>query len=235
MPRPYPECHVTFPGTLDRGAAPIPLWPGRPRLANALGLTALGFAQDRAGRSLGASRLPGLPSPPGPRYPALHTAGCALRTGQEGSKAALSPRIPSPSQPRPRALGAPAMPKCPRGRRTGTPAWPLEVARESSGTASPLRFSTRASSTLPKHTKLPAPNRFCAPLSFAELGGATRLQPVPGGPMSPGVAKFGPWEAHRVPFLAAGPQALAGQGGASGGKGKARGARTWPQAERPGH
>lgn len=148
-----------------RSCAPLPLaW-----LATAhhrLGAGALGFAWFAAGRTLGCSRLPGLPSPPGPPCPALHTAGCALRAAQEGSEAELAPRAPSPSQPEPSALlRRPSAP----GGDAETPAWPLE-SNESSGEpggASPQRFSTRASSTLPKthqtprSKSLPRASHFC--------------------------------------------------------------------------
>lgn len=120
MPCPYPEWQITFPGSLDcETAAPGRLWPCHRRLGTAWGPAALGIAPSPARGALGGSgRLwaPGPASPPVPPRPALHTAECTLRSGQEGNEAALASPVPSPSPPGPRALGAPGTAECP-GRR----------------------------------------------------------------------------------------------------------------------
>lgn len=192
-----------------------PPWPGRPRLASALGLTVLGFAQSRTGGSLGFSPLPCLPSPPG-RGTRLSTLQDAPSASGRRAARQRSLGAPSPSQLRRHALGAPAMPKCPRGQCTRSPS---TAVGGSWGVQPSALFSSSLCNSSQTH-QTPGSKSLLAPPSFAELGGAARLQPIPGGTASPGVAKVGPWEAHCVLLLAAGPQALAGHGGAPGGEGR---------------
>lgn len=159
------------------------------------------------------------PSLLGPLRLALHASGCSLRARREGSRAGLALRV------------------SPRPGGAATPAWPLEVARLSSGATRPRRFSTRTSSTFPKHTEVPAPRRLRASPSFPELGRAAGLQPVPGNPRPREQPRSdsGPHNASLSWQLGPRSRRAKAGGGGSQGQGEARGPRTWPQAERPGH
>ena len=94
----------------------------------------------------------------------------------------------------------------PRGGARSS-AGPLEKSRVPRGATGPRRFSTRASSTHPKHTKVPGPGRLGAPPSCVELGEPLDCSHFPGDPRpqkprrsDPGCAPRGA-PGHRTPGL----------------------------------
>ena len=83
----------------------------------------------------------------------------------------------------------------------------MEKSRVPRGATGPRRFSTRASSTHPKHTKVPGPGRLGAPPSCVELGEPLDCSHFPGDPRpqkprrsDPGCAPRGA-PGHRTPGL----------------------------------
>ena len=167
-------------------AAPGRLWLGPRRLATAWAPTAPRLRSIRARGTLGGFQLQVSPStllPPDRRtqLPALSDAASA----SPGARGTLS---------------------APRGGARSS-AGPLEKSRVPRGATGPRRFSTRASSTHPKHTKVPGPGRLGAPPSCVELGEPLDCSHFPGDPRpqkprrsDPGCAPRGA-PGHRTPGL----------------------------------
>lgn len=174
---PYLEGQVTFPGALDCRAAPRCLGPVRPRLAPAWAPTATRLRPVPARGTRGGFRLSALPRPTPTARP-LAPGAAAPGSPHLGMlpPSALSPSLAPAGRAASVLPSAPTPPGLP-----GKPGGALGGTQGAFGPPDLRHFSTQASSTLPKHTKVPAPGRLHSPPSCAELGGVARLQPVPAG------------------------------------------------------